>query len=86
MNNVFYKPPEMKNSEEPNLANEGARMTGDTFLAMMENTALCPVPVGALCQSNGSPLTCPVVFVPFRRSFFTVYFVLSFNGSTPMCY
>jgi len=28
-------------------------VTGDTFLAVMENTALCHVPVKTVCQLNG---------------------------------
>jgi hypothetical protein len=35
--------------------NEGARVTGDSFLAMMENTALCPVPVITVFQLDGAP-------------------------------
>jgi len=37
-------------------------VTSDTFLAMMENTALCHVPLGTVFQSDSAP---PVVFVPF---------------------
>jgi len=43
-----------KNTEESNPENEGAKVAGDTFLDMIENTALCHVPVGADFQLDGA--------------------------------
>jgi len=40
-------------------------VTGDSFLAMMENNALCYGPVGTVFQFDGAPL--PITFVPFWR-------------------
>jgi hypothetical protein len=34
---------------------EEPTVTGDTFLAMMENTALCYVPVGTYFELHGAP-------------------------------
>jgi hypothetical protein len=48
INNIFYRSSEEKiqRSQE----NEGARMTGDTLLSVMENSALCHVPVRTVFQ------------------------------------
>jgi len=47
-------------------------VTGDTFLAMMENTALRHVPVGTVFQSDVHPVTSPVMFVPFWTGSFLI--------------
>jgi hypothetical protein len=43
-----------KNQEKSNLESEGARVTGDTFLAVMKNVALRHVPVGTVFQFDGA--------------------------------
>jgi hypothetical protein len=35
---------------------EETTVTGDTFLDVMDNNALCHVPVGTVFQSHGTPL------------------------------
>jgi hypothetical protein len=42
--------PIRKKPKESNIENEGAWVTGDTFLAMIVNTALRHVPVGTVFQ------------------------------------
>jgi hypothetical protein len=62
-------------------------VTGDTFLAMMESTALCHVPVGTIFQSDGAPphLSCPArlfldgVSWPLNRKGRTHFLDLSFS-------
>jgi hypothetical protein len=52
----------MKNKVTGPFLFEEPMVTGDTFLAMMDNTALCHIPVGTLFKLHGAPfhLSCHV--------------------------
>jgi hypothetical protein len=59
INNAFYSPPPPEEEMEDKVIGlvffEEPAVTGNTFPAMMENTALRRVPVGTVFQSDGAP-------------------------------
>jgi len=52
---MSFTNPQKNKSRGVKSGERGARVTGDTFLAIM-NTALCHVPVRTVLQSDGAPL------------------------------